>query len=46
MDIFTWSLPFVAEKVTEMLFHLIKPEADEISDEDEDLDPKELEKIR
>jgi len=32
MDVFTWSIPFVAEKVIEMFYHIIKP------DEDADLD--------
>jgi len=40
MDIFSWSLPFVAEKAIEMLFHLIKPSND-MEDEDEEEDDDE-----
>ena len=25
-DVFEWSIPFVAEKISEMLYHLVKPD--------------------
>jgi serine/threonine-protein phosphatase 2B catalytic subunit len=34
MNLFTWSIPFVMEKCTEILYHLIKP--------DDKIDPAEL----
>jgi serine/threonine-protein phosphatase 2B catalytic subunit len=42
MDTFTWSLPFVTEKVIEMFYHILKGIKDEKIDEEEELDPEEL----
>lgn len=45
MDTFTWSLPFVTEKVIEMFYHILKGIKDEKIDEEEELDPEELAKL-
>lgn len=38
MDIFTWSIPFVAEKITEMLYHILKPTTNSTEGGDSDDD--------
>eukprot|EP00828_Plagiopyla_frontata_P019674 TRINITY_DN2514_c0_g1_i3.p3 TRINITY_DN2514_c0_g1~~TRINITY_DN2514_c0_g1_i3.p3 ORF type:complete len:150 (+),score=34.49 TRINITY_DN2514_c0_g1_i3:725-1174(+) len=43
MDIFSWSIPFVAEKINEMLYNVIKPNDDDEDDDDGEL-PEEFKK--
>lgn len=44
MDIFTWSIPFVSEKISEMLFVILRQE-EEDEGSDGDLDPNEMKTI-
>lgn len=38
MDVFSWSVPFLAEKVTNMLYNLITKGAGDIGEEEIDID--------
>lgn len=44
MDIFTWSVPFVSEKVSEMLYFVLDPNKSEDISDDE-FDDKNLQKM-
>lgn len=44
MDIFSWSIPFVAEKVTEMLYNLVK--IGETLNDEEELSESDLSQLK
>jgi serine/threonine-protein phosphatase 2B catalytic subunit len=36
MDVFSWSVPFLAEKVTNMLYNIIKKGGDDVGEDGEE----------
>ena len=45
MDIFTWSIPFVVEKISDIFCNILKPGSHENDSDDEEVDKKIKEKI-
>jgi serine/threonine-protein phosphatase 2B catalytic subunit len=42
MDVFTWSIPFLAEKITNMLYNIVKKGGDDEDNEGEDVNMNDI----